>query len=166
MWEEGLRPEVRWPCSDEGIGTTKRLQQQNRDVLLDLPFFKFPCLCTWHLDALHTWGHYLLCEQQQPKHDTILARWHLHWFHQLGQMHCSLSVWSTKDNREMAISTVTISVHPFTWRVQNLPSPSSPERNSIIALGQKEKMSYQHTTFFDSFSICICISINFKSERQ
>lgn len=44
--------------------------------------------------------------------------------------------------------------------------PSAPERNSIKALGQKEKMSYQHTTVFDSFSICICLSINFKSERQ
>lgn len=44
--------------------------------------------------------------------------------------------------------------------------PSPPERNSIKALGQKEKMSYQHTHIFDSFSIWICISINFKSERQ
>lgn len=78
---------------------------------------------------------------------------------------CSGCVWWTQESQEVVLSRVRISVHPFTL-MGSKSTPFLPHLKwiSLKLWGQKEKMSYQHTTVFDSFSICICISINFKSE--
>lgn len=80
---------------------------------------------------------------------TIQAMWHMHWFHQLWQIYCAHDACDQQRCQEMVISHVQFTTLHDGFKTYLLPSPR--DRNSIKALGQKEKMSYQHTTVLTAF---------------
>lgn len=73
----------------------------------------------------------------------------MHWFHQLWQIYCAHDACDQQRCQEMVISHVQFTTLHDGFKTYLLPSPR--DRNSIKALGQKEKMSYQHTTALTAF---------------
>lgn len=92
---------------------------------------------------------------------------HMHRFHQRGQIHCSQSMWSTKIPGNGHHQCLYLS--SYLHRMGSKPTFFLPYlKGTPLKLWVRRKRWAINLSqaAFDSFSICICISINFKSERQ
>lgn len=122
--------------------------QSDEKYFLRVVFLKNSSYFLWHLDILQTWG-YCVCSHTHGERitkrineiSTILGMYPMHWFHQAWQITLfAKSLWSTKTPRNVCLLGPDHSSY-IDMTVQHLS-----EKNSIKALDQERKMSYQLCT--------------------